>query len=302
MRYAKRDVMIFPVLFCFIAACVCGCSNRSKDAGQDVTAEDPATLDKGGTGKSKIKISAIDEEQKILSFDMTGFTNDGKKKWDIRGNSADIISDTVLLKDIEANAYSKDRTVNLKAKSGEYDKKKNAIKLEDNVLVATSDGISLATEWLEWESESDVIHTDSFVQVKRGNFYASGTGASVSTKYREVQVDSIITVRQGQIVIECRGPLTIDYGRDKASFYGSVKVTEPRGELMADRLDIFFDPDSREIEEVIAENNVRLIREDNVAKGDKIVYTVASGQAVLTGSPEILINSQRGLEDALVGD
>ena len=28
------------------------------------------------------KIGGLDKEQKILSFDMTGYTKDGKKKWD----------------------------------------------------------------------------------------------------------------------------------------------------------------------------------------------------------------------------
>ena len=131
-------------------------------------AEIPRISEDGDTEK-QIKLGGFSEEQKILSFDMTGYTKNGRKKWDIQGTSADIVSDTVILSDIEANAYSDDRTVMLKANSGRYDKKENSIRLEDNVIVTTSDGVNLAAEWLKWESETDVIRTDSFVEVEKGN-------------------------------------------------------------------------------------------------------------------------------------
>ena len=171
MLYIKRDLLRLPILCLCVGFCICGCANRTeeRDAAGGVSERDMGLLPEDDSTRSKLNISTLDEEQKILSFDMTGFSRDGKKKWDIQGNSADIISDTVLLKDIEANAYAKDRTVNLKAQEGEYDKKNNTIKLANDVLVTTSDGITLATEWLQWESETDVIRTDSFVEVRRDN-------------------------------------------------------------------------------------------------------------------------------------
>ncbi|MEA3305390.1 MAG: LPS export ABC transporter periplasmic protein LptC [Candidatus Omnitrophota bacterium] len=251
------------------------------------------------SGKEK-KVSGLDEEQKILSFDMTGYTKDGKKKWDIKGKSADIVSDTIILNSIEANVYSEERLVSLKAKSGRYDKKNSSIRLEDDVVVTTSDKVRLIAEWFEWESKTDEIKTDSFVEVTRDNFYASGHGALASTKHKKVQLNKNVTVKQDKITITCGGPLYIDYGANKASFYDMVKVIEPRGELMADRLDIFFNPDSQKMEKAIAEKNVELKRGRNIARGRMIVYTLADGRALLTGNPEILIYSEKELEDALV--
>lgn len=250
----------------------------------------------------KTKTSGFSEEQKILSFDMTGYSNDGKKKWDIQGKSADIVSDIVILNDLQANAYSDDRTVMLTARTGRYDKKENSVKLEDNVLMTTSDGVNLSAKWFKWESETDVITTDSFVEVKKDNLYASGYGAQASTKNKEVQLNNDILVKQDNVTIVCKGPLAIDYGKNKASFFGNVKVTEPRGELIADRVDIFFNPDSRQIERAVAERNVELRHGENIAKGQKIVYTMASGEAVLTGNPEIVIYSEEDLKDAFTGD
>lgn len=250
----------------------------------------------------ELKLDGFESEQKILSFDMTGFTNDGKKKWDIQGKSADIISDTIILSDIEANAYSEDRQVMLKAHSGKYNKEEKSVSLQEDVKVSTTDGIIITAEWLKWESETGMIKTDSFVEVKKDSLYASGWGASADTKSKEVELIKDIVVRQDKITISCGGPLTIDYGNNKASFYDRVKVVEPRGELSADHLDIFFNPDSREIEKVVAESNVELMHGQNVARGQKIVYTLASGEAILTGNPEILIYSKEDMKDAFTGD
>jgi LPS export ABC transporter protein LptC len=252
--------------------------------------------------EGQIKIDGLHEEQKILSFDMVGYSKDGRKKWDIQGKSADIVADTVILSDIKANVYNEDRTVALIANSGRYNKKENSIMLEKNVILTTSDDVILVTEWIKWESETDIITTDTFLEVKKGDLYASGCGALASTKNKEIKLEKDIVVTQGDITISCNGPLAIDYDNNRASFYDRVKVIEPRGELIADRMDIFFNPESRKIEKAVAEKNVELKHGQNIATGQKIVYTLASGEAILTGNPEILIYSKKDLDDAFTGN
>ena len=308
-KFYPNKISLFITSTIFIAIAVCGCT---RDASYELpgtqeapkateTADTPLITEAKETDK-EIKINGLGEEQKILSFDMVGYSKDGRKKWDIQGQSANVVSDTVILSEIEANAYNEDRTVVLKARSGQYDKKRRSVRLEDGVTVETSDGISLAAEWLEWESETDVIETETFVEVKKDNLYAAGYGASASTKHKEVKIEKDIIVKQDDVTINCSGPLAIDYDNNKASFHDRVKIVEPRGELLADRLDVFFNPDSRKIEKVIAERNVELRRGPNIAKGQKIVYTLADGEAVLTGNPEILIYSKKDLEDAFTGN
>lgn len=308
-NFLSGRLPIFISAAAIIGSFLCGCAKEVSDKlpeprdAQEIS-QIPAIPPMAGNKNTEqqIKVSGLDEEQKILSFDMTGYTNDGKKKWDIKGKSADIVSDTVILNDIEANAYSEERSVALKALTGRYDKKERYVRLEDNVTVVTSDGITLSAEWLKWESETDVIKTDGFVEVEKDSLYAAGYGASASTKHKEVQLDRDVIVKQGDISIRCGGPLAIDYDKNKASFYGGVRVTEPRGKLAADQLDIFFNPKSQEIESVIAERNVELMQGENVAKGQRIIYTLATGEAILTGSPEILIYSKKDFKDAFTGD
>lgn len=305
----SRRLSIFILAAAIIGGSVSGCAREAskqlpEPGGAEEASRIPAISQIPVDKKSgqDIKVSALDDEQKILSFDMTGYTNDGKKKWDIKGKSADILAETVILNDIEANAYSEERNVILKALTGRYDKKERCVRLEDNVTVVTSDGITLSAEWLKWESESDVIKTDSFVEVEKDSLYAAGYGASASTKHKEVQLERDVIVKQGDISIKCGGPLAIDYDKNKASFYGGVVVTEPRGELAADQLDMFFNPESREIESVIAERNVKLMQGENFAKGQKITYILATGEAILTGNPEISIYSEKEFKDAFAGD
>jgi len=298
----KKPIYAFLIV---ILALFGGCAKSPESRyGREAKLEDEEIpiLSGKDRGRADIKVKGLDEEQKILSFDMAGYSDEGAKAWDIRGRSADVISDTVILEHIEANAYDEDRTVNLSAKKGVYDKRNNTIKLENEVIVKTSDGIVLSADWLRWNAETEKIDTDSFVKVEKKGFCASGKGAIASTKHKEVQLDRHIKVRQGDVEVTCRGPLSIDYNNNKASFYGDVETTDSRGKLYADRLDIIFDPDSQEMEKVIAENNVSLVRGEDVAKGEKIIYDVVTGQAELTGAPEIRIYSREGLDDAFTKD
>lgn len=286
-----------------------GCAKKPAEiAPQELVEEDKPVVVPADTPKlpkdaeTEAKVSDLDKEQKILSFDMTGFTKDGQRKWAIKGESADIVSDTVKLNNIQADTYDADRTITLEAERGAYNKQNGAVKLENNVVVTTSDGIRLTADWFEWDSKTNTVRSDSKVEVRKDNLYASGNGAEASASSKEVQLNKDVLVKQGDMTIISKGPLHIDYSNCKASFSDKVKVTDPRGELTADRLDILFNVDTKNIEEIIAEGNVELKRGDNLAKGQKIMYTPENGKAVLTGNPEIYIYSEKDMQNAFVGN
>ena len=170
-KFRAVKKLIFIAIIIFVAAYLYNNAHKMPKGPQETkekpeAIETPAVPEPYEDVKPEIKLSGSGEEQKILSFDMTGYTRDGKKKWDIKGKSADIVSDTVILNEIEANAYSEDRTVVLSAKSGEYDRKENSIRFQENVIVTTSDGVCLKAEWFQWNSETDKIITNSFVEVE----------------------------------------------------------------------------------------------------------------------------------------
>lgn len=301
----KGHILVAIILLALMAS---GCAKKPQDKTVKREAEKkPAVIAKDipvvpKDAKAEVNVSGLDKEQKILSFDMTGFTKDGQRKWAIKGESADIVADTVKLNNIEADTYDADRTVTLEADSGTYDKDSGAVKLEENVVVTTSDGIKLTADWFEWDSKTNTVKSDSLVEVRKDNLYASGTGAQASANSKEVQLNKDVTVKQDDMTVTSAGPLYIDYSNRKASFTDKVKVTDPRGELTADRLDILFNTDSKKMEEIIASGNVELKRGDNIAKGQKIIYTPEDGKAILTGNPEIYIYSEKDMQNALVGN
>src|SRR3989338_7851235 len=219
MEYKMRKHYVVIALL-LLAVATSGCAKKAEELKIEDRAE--ATFNRAVEAKSPapqnvpvvpkdtkadVNITGLDNEQKILAFDMTGYTKDGQRKWAIKGESADIVSDTVKLNNIEADTYDKDRTVTLEADSGTYDKQSGGVKLEDNVVVTTSDGIKLTAEWFEWDSKTNTIRSDSKVEVTKDNLYASGMGASASANSKEVQLNQDVLVKQGDITVTSKGPL-----------------------------------------------------------------------------------------------
>ena len=63
--------------------------------------------------------------EQVQSFSIFGFSEDGKKAWEVEGKSADILSDIINLSDIDANSYGDKVTVNLTADEGVLDRSSN---------------------------------------------------------------------------------------------------------------------------------------------------------------------------------
>ncbi|MBN1405494.1 MAG: hypothetical protein JW946_03145, partial [Candidatus Omnitrophica bacterium] len=59
--------------------------------------------------------SEEDTTQKVQSFTVSGASEDGKSKWEVEGESADIFSDTVNMQAIKAKSYGGQANVTLTA-------------------------------------------------------------------------------------------------------------------------------------------------------------------------------------------
>src|SRR5437773_1358173 len=81
-------------------------------------------------------------------------------------------------------------------------------------------------------------------------------------------------------------------------FSGRVKVTDPRFNLQSDKLTVFITKGQNQgLEKAIAEGNVGLVRDRPdpsggpptraVGRADKAVYTAATGNVELTGTPRV---------------
>ncbi|MDX9701781.1 MAG: LptA/OstA family protein [Candidatus Auribacterota bacterium] len=93
---------------------------------------------------------------------------------------------------------------------------------------------------------------------------------------------------QTPTVITSDGPLEVDFTKNMAVFKENVCIKDERGEVYSDRMDVYFDNDSRQVHFVEALGNVVIYVNDKIAKSEKATYKVSEGLLVLTGNPRIM--------------
>ncbi|MDD5195424.1 MAG: LptA/OstA family protein [Candidatus Omnitrophica bacterium] len=88
--------------------------------------------------------------------------------------------------------------------------------------------------------------------------------------------------------ITCDGPLEMEYTKGNAVFYNKVVVTNPDGKLYCDKASVFFDNTAKKIQRIVAEGNVKILKDDNVTFSQKATYYAQEQRVVLEGSPRIV--------------
>lgn len=261
-----------------------------------------------------------ESEQEIRDFSLTGFGEKGKKTWDLQAESADIFQDFVKLKNIVGNLYTeKGQNIRITGDRGDFDKRDGRMRLEQNVVITTSDGAKLTTDSLDWDRKNQTVLTEDLVNIERQNLKALGWGAKghpdlhkvtldkhVRVDINSQEVESQMTKEQDKIVITCYGPLEIDYNKNVAIFKNNVKVNSKDGQIFSDRMEVYFvksdeketqesdkesDVVGTKIEKIIARGNVKIVRGENVSYSEEAIYTASDRKIVLVGSPKLIIYS-----------
>jgi len=248
-------------------------------------------------------------EQKILSFELANYGEDGNKKWKLKGESADILSEVVNLSSINMETYDQPK-INLTASMGTYDKDNKEISLFKDVKVLTSDGATLTTEYLKWDGQNDTITTNEHVRVVRSDVVADGVGALAMPELKRIILDKEIRVklqtevggpiemsfeedapnlekRPADVIITCDGPLEIDYEKNIAIFRNNVLVDDERGKIYSEKMTAHLDMETKNISRVVAEGGVKVVREGDSTFSDKAIYTTIDRKIVLIGKPRI---------------
>ncbi len=257
-------------------------------------------------------------EQKIMDFSLAGYTQKGKKSWEVKGNSADIFSDIVRLSAVTANVYGEEENISLAGDRGAYDKASGKMHLEDNVVITTQSGGKLTTDSLDWDRGSQKVTTDDIVNIEKQNINAVARGLEGEPNLKKVYLKDDVKVEiteQGQLldqpvganneptVITCDGPLEIDYGKETAVFSNNVKVDQKeQGKMYADKMDVHFDFKNKKILYIKSTGNVKIVKGENTSYSDEAVYTAADKKMVLNGRPRLVIRSEEKLIDAPSGN
>ncbi len=273
---------------------------------------------------SPVSLKAYDSEQQLQGFSLSGFDQKGKKTWTVKGNFADIFSDVVYLKDITANMYGDKDNLCLVADKGKYDKTKSIIYLQDNVVATTDSGARLKTDSLELQQDRQLVKTDDRVAIDRENTLTTAKGLRAKPDLKRVRLVRDVKVDISEVkapakgkeaksdsgvpqltTITCDGSLEIDYSKQIAIFNRRVCAINKDAKINSNRMKVYFDFENKKIINIIAEGNVKIVREGNISYSKKAVYSTQEQTLTLTGRPKIIIFSKenlKGLTNASAGN
>lgn len=231
--------------------------------------------------------------EQMQSFSICSFSESGKKTWEAKGKSADILSDIINLSDINANSYGDEVKVNLRAEQGVFNRTNNNLELKENVVAVTNEGTKLTTQRLCWNAKEELIDTDEHVLIEREDMDLEGIGGSAKPNLKRAQLnkDVKLKMKDRATVITCDGPLEVDYNGNVSYFHNNVKLDDGKVQIYSDKSTAYFDPKRRLLTKVFCEGNVEIVRGEDVTYAEEMTYLPDQGRVILTGRPKIVIHS-----------
>ena len=315
----KALILIIPLL-------ITGCMQESRK--EEMSSVQPEEI----PDSQKEMIEA--PEEMLSSFSVSGYAKGGKKQWELEGKSADIATENINLIDVIGRVYGKDTNMTIVADQGSLNRINDNVHLEKNVLVTTDEGATLTADYLDWDAQNEKLTSDAPVQIKRGEMRASGQGIIAQPALNLVELKKDVTVeiflesraesvtdKQNSVslplkeeapttVITCDGLLEVDYQSNLAIFQNNVKVEDSRGEIFADKMDVYFATQTESgkelpgmqglgIERIVSTGNVEIHQGENITYSQKAVYDAKTGKLTLTGQPKLVIYSTEGFSQLM---
>lgn len=228
----------------------------------------------------------------ISAFTLVGHTESGRKKWEVQGQTADLLADRVHLSPVVAKSFGKVE-VHLTADQGEFHKVTQNVHLQGHVVATTTDGARLVTDSLDWVQQAETGTTTDWVTVTRRGMKAVGEGGMGRPSMKRVRLDKQVTVtlegQGGPTVITCDGPMEVDYGRNRARFFRNVLVRDARGFVQADRMDATLDSVTSRMDKATFWGHVEIHHGSEVSRSNRAEYWQLRGHVRLTGHPRLVM-------------
>jgi len=248
-------------------------------------------------------------QQTVDEFNLVQYDDGGQKKWKLNGKSAEVEGKKVKIDEISALTFGEEAIFKLKAKTGSFDREKGIMYLEDNVVIKTTGGTTLRTDSLNWVTGTKNAFTDRYVNIRKGDLDVSGIGAEFDfrAKTAELKKDIVANItsldpsylttsnKEQVTTIICDGPLELDYKKNRAIFFNNVEVKDKESNVFADRISVYFNPNTRRIKYVVARGSVRIVNGGNVTYSEKAIYLVDKGRVVLPKRTKLVIQSNEKL-------
>lgn len=240
--------------------------------------------------------------QKFQGFNLEGYTDDGKKSWDVKGDTADVQGTQVKIKNVDANAYG-DQKMNVTAERGVMDQQSGDMRLEKDVTVTGEKGTQMVTDSLNWNRQKDLVTTDDKVTIKGDKVLVTGTGieAHPGLKTAEIREDVRATVTtdsaepqpsdENKVVVTSDGPMVIDQSRSLATFKQNVTAIQTDRTLRADTMEIYFNPDMKGVDRIVCIGNVVIEQGVNRSFAEKATYDGKTKKLTLSGRPKLILDT-----------
>ena len=199
-------------------------------------------------------------DQRLQKFSLTGFDDKGQKFWNLEGDTAKIdLGDTVFL--------------------------------EDNVTLKLKNDTVIKTDHVRWTQDKGILRTNSPVFVTRDSTRIRGMGAYGRLHENFIQINrDIEMIVQPGTLLTCLGPMKIFYNENRMVYFRHVTVTDAKGTLTSNRMDVYFDPDEKRVREIVALGDVVIDRGSDTTRAERAIYLPATGSIRLEGSPEITLH------------
>jgi len=223
--------------------------------------------------KKEISLDEIDIKQKVYSFKVEGFSKDKKIQWGLEGESATIVLNKVNINNLKAVYRGDDITLTLFADKAVYDKDTQDVELKDNIIGETSDGGKFVTDYARYDAKKEEILTDSYVTVSRENIICKGKGLVTKPRLKQVVFQEEIEVDIApDKKIFCSGPFELDHKKSMAIFNNNVKIIDKDSETFADKLTVYLNPETNQVDRIITEGNVRVVHRGDVTEMGKVSF------------------------------
>ncbi len=247
---------------------------------------------------------AANPDQQLDTFTLTGYDDDGRRRWDLQGTEASLENNIVTIQKPNGVGYDAERRAYLTAKTAEVDQRTRNILLQEDVTVHTSDGVWFTAPKLEWVPDIERAHTDTAVRIETDHMLLRGVGFDGMAHLKQARVHADVDVVLNpsdddlpgggpkQVNITCKGPLDFEYEKGLVTFHEEVHVIDGNGELFSDILVAHLNDDRRTIRFVEATGNVRIEQQGHHANSDRALYEPAKGKITLLGKPSLLLKPE----------
>ncbi len=233
-------------------------------------------------------------QQKIEDFYLSNYKNNGEKEWEVKGEKALVSERYVKIDQMKAKYFREDDTIDIKADKAHLDKENMNVYLNNDVHINSKKGIELETSTLSWEQNKNRVYTDEKVEIRKESaLKVEAKGMNADTELNKVSFGKEVKVnlfsKDGVINIKCNGPLEINYNEGKAIFNNNVVVDNIQGKMFANKATVYFDTVNSQVNKVVAEGDVKVIRDDNVTFAERAIYFQKENKITLEGQPRLII-------------